>query len=168
MSTRTGIKPEYQGVQGACPQQAVTSTRGTAKRSEHCAVGAGLKLVYSILIYKETMLSNNLCNRSCKQLSSLYIDLHELHLLETHKHIVNKQMWTCFLLNHKHHTQQPPTLRNLMHTEWGTCDTWDGLMCEHQNKHTHTTLTHFLSLYMHRVSSLRSLGIFIKYSNALS
>ena len=120
------------------------------------------------LIYKETTLSNNLCNRSCRQLSSLYTDLHELHLPETHMHIVNKQMQTCFLLNHKHHTQQPPTLRNLMHTEWGTCDTWDGLMCEHQNKHTHTTLTHFLSLYMHRVSSLRSLGIFIKYSNALS
>ena len=29
--TRTGIKHEYQGVQGACPQQAVTSTGGTAE-----------------------------------------------------------------------------------------------------------------------------------------
>ena len=31
MCTRTGIKHEYQGVQGACPWQAVTSTGGTAE-----------------------------------------------------------------------------------------------------------------------------------------
>ena len=31
MCTKTGIKHVYQGVQGACPWQAVTHTRGTAK-----------------------------------------------------------------------------------------------------------------------------------------
>ena len=45
MSTSTGIKHVYQGVQGVCPQQAVTDTGGTAERSERCAVSAGLKLV---------------------------------------------------------------------------------------------------------------------------
>ena len=45
MSTRTEIKHVYQGVQGVCPQQAVTSTRGMAECSEPHAVGAGLKLV---------------------------------------------------------------------------------------------------------------------------
>ena len=43
MCTRTGMKHAYQGVQGACPQQAVTSTGGMAKLVR---VGAGLKLVY--------------------------------------------------------------------------------------------------------------------------
>ena len=61
-------------------------------------------------------------------------------------------------------------LRNLMHAEWGMCDTQAGLMHEHQNKHTHThnTLTHTLSLYVHSVLSSRSLGIFSKYSDVLS
>ena len=45
MSTSTGIKYVYWGVQGACPWQAVTSTGGTAERSERRAVGVGLKLV---------------------------------------------------------------------------------------------------------------------------
>ena len=31
MCTRTGIKPAYPGVQGACPRQAVTGTGGMAK-----------------------------------------------------------------------------------------------------------------------------------------
>ena len=46
MCTGTGIKDVYQGVQGACPGQAVTSTGGTAEHSKCCAVGVGLKLVY--------------------------------------------------------------------------------------------------------------------------
>ena len=45
MCTETGIKDVYQGVQGACPQQAVTHARGTAEHSEHRAVSMGLKLV---------------------------------------------------------------------------------------------------------------------------
>ena len=49
-------------------------------------------------------------------------------------------------------------LRNLMHLEWGMCDVQDELMCEHQNQHTHTTLTQTSLLYVHRVSSSRSLG----------
>ena len=48
MCTRTGIKHVYLGVQGACPRQAVTSTRGMARACEGCAVGAGLKLVLYI------------------------------------------------------------------------------------------------------------------------
>ena len=51
MSTSTGIKHVYQGVQGACPRQAVTGTGGTAERSECRAVGAGLKLVYILKDY---------------------------------------------------------------------------------------------------------------------
>ena len=31
MCTRTGMKHVYQGVQGACPRQAVTGTEGTAE-----------------------------------------------------------------------------------------------------------------------------------------
>ena len=42
MHTRTRIKHAYQGVQGACPQQAVTSAGVTAK---HHDIGMGLKLV---------------------------------------------------------------------------------------------------------------------------
>jgi hypothetical protein len=42
MCTRTRIQHVYQGVQGACPRQAVTSAGGTAERR---AVGTGLKLV---------------------------------------------------------------------------------------------------------------------------
>ena len=34
------------GVQGACPQQAVTGTGGMARACEGRAVGAGLKLVF--------------------------------------------------------------------------------------------------------------------------
>ena len=45
MCTETGIKDVYRGVQGACPQRAVTHARGTAERSERRAVGMGLKLV---------------------------------------------------------------------------------------------------------------------------
>ena len=45
MCTRTGIKHAYQGVQGACPRQAVTSAGVTAERSERRDVGTGLKLV---------------------------------------------------------------------------------------------------------------------------
>ena len=45
MCTETGIKHVYQGVQGACPQRAVTHARGTAERSERRAIGMGLKLV---------------------------------------------------------------------------------------------------------------------------
>ena len=56
MCTRAGIKDEYQGVQGACPRQAVTGTGGTAERSDRRAVGAGLKLVY-ILKHKEHSIS---------------------------------------------------------------------------------------------------------------
>ena len=37
----------YQGVQGACPRQAVTSVGVTAERSERRDVGTGLKLVHS-------------------------------------------------------------------------------------------------------------------------
>ena len=48
MCDGTGIKDVYQGVQGACPRQAVTCTGGTAERSERRAVGAGLKLVLYI------------------------------------------------------------------------------------------------------------------------
>ena len=47
MCTETGIKDVYRGVQGACPRRAVTHAGGTAERSEHRAVGMGLKLVYS-------------------------------------------------------------------------------------------------------------------------
>ena len=46
MSTETGIKDVYWGVQGACPRRAVTHAGGTAERSERRAVGMGLKLVY--------------------------------------------------------------------------------------------------------------------------
>ena len=46
MCTETGIKDVYWGVQGACPQQAVTHAGGTAECSERRAVGMGLKLVY--------------------------------------------------------------------------------------------------------------------------
>ncbi|KIJ98795.1 hypothetical protein K443DRAFT_103338 [Laccaria amethystina LaAM-08-1] len=42
MCIRTRIKHVYQGVQGACPRQAVTRARGMA---EHRAVGTGLKLL---------------------------------------------------------------------------------------------------------------------------
>ena len=56
-------------------------------------------------------------------------------------------------------------LRNLVRAKWGTCDARDELMREHQNKHTHThthtTLTHTSLLYVHRVSSSRSLGILL-------
>ena len=45
MCTRTRIKHAYQGVQGACPRQAVTSAGVTAERSERRDVGMGLKLV---------------------------------------------------------------------------------------------------------------------------
>ena len=45
MCTKTGIKDAYWGVQGACPQQAVTHAGGMAKRSERRAVGMGLKPV---------------------------------------------------------------------------------------------------------------------------
>ena len=45
MCTETGIKDVYRGVQGACPQRAVTHAGGTAERSERRAVGMGLKLV---------------------------------------------------------------------------------------------------------------------------
>ena len=48
MSTRTRIKHAYQGVQGACPQQAVTSAGVMAERSERRDVGTGLKLVLVI------------------------------------------------------------------------------------------------------------------------
>ena len=41
--TRTRIKHVYQGVQGVCPQQAVTSAGVMAERRD---VGTGLKLVY--------------------------------------------------------------------------------------------------------------------------
>ena len=47
MCTETGIKDVYQGVQGACPQRAVTHAGGMAKRSERRAVGMGLKLLKS-------------------------------------------------------------------------------------------------------------------------
>jgi len=43
MCTRAGIEHVYQGVQGACPWQAVTGARVTA---ECCDIGMGLKLVY--------------------------------------------------------------------------------------------------------------------------
>ena len=45
MCTKTRIKDAYRGVQGACPQWAVTHAGGTAERSERRAVGMGLKLV---------------------------------------------------------------------------------------------------------------------------
>ena len=45
MCPETGIKDVYRGVQGACPRRAVTHAGGTAERSEHRAVGMGLKLV---------------------------------------------------------------------------------------------------------------------------
>ena len=48
MCTETGIKDVYRGVQGACPQQAVTHAGGTAKRSKHHAIGIGLKLIPGI------------------------------------------------------------------------------------------------------------------------
>jgi hypothetical protein len=40
------MKDVYWGVQGACPQRAVTHAGGTAERR---AIGMGLKLVYSYL-----------------------------------------------------------------------------------------------------------------------
>ena len=45
MCTGTRIQDVYQGVQGACPRQAVTSAGVTAERSERRDVGTGLKLV---------------------------------------------------------------------------------------------------------------------------
>ena len=45
MCIRTGIRDVYQGVQGACPQRAVTHAKGTAERH---AIGAGLRLVVMI------------------------------------------------------------------------------------------------------------------------
>ena len=48
---RTGIKHVHLGVQGACPQQAVTGTGGMARACEGRAVGAGLKLVYILKDY---------------------------------------------------------------------------------------------------------------------
>ena len=45
MCTGTRIKDVYQGVQGACPWQAVTSAEGTAEHQQCRAVGTGLKLV---------------------------------------------------------------------------------------------------------------------------
>ena len=50
MYTRTRIKHAYQGVQGACPQQAVTSAGVTAQRCERRDVGTGLKLVSLIVL----------------------------------------------------------------------------------------------------------------------
>ena len=50
MCTKTGIKDVYRGVQGACPQRAVTHAGGTAERSERRAVGMGLKLVHIYMI----------------------------------------------------------------------------------------------------------------------
>ena len=44
MCTETGTKDVYQGVQGACPQQAVTHAGGTAERSERHAIGMGLRV----------------------------------------------------------------------------------------------------------------------------
>jgi len=46
MCIRTEIRDAYQGVQGACPRQAVTRTEGTAERR---AIGAGLRLVICLL-----------------------------------------------------------------------------------------------------------------------
>ena len=40
--TKTGIKDVYRGIQAACPQQAMTHARGTAK---HHAVDMGLKVI---------------------------------------------------------------------------------------------------------------------------
>ena len=45
MCIRIRIQHAYQGVQGACPRQAVTSAGVTAERSERRDVGTGLKLV---------------------------------------------------------------------------------------------------------------------------
>ena len=45
MGTETGIKDVYWGVQGACPQRAVTHAGGTAER---CAVGMSLKLMTGV------------------------------------------------------------------------------------------------------------------------
>ena len=51
----------YQGVQGACPRQAVTSARVTAKRSKRHDVGTGLKLVHNNLTTKEYIVQKQLC-----------------------------------------------------------------------------------------------------------
>ena len=66
MCTRTRIKHVYQGVQGACPWQAVTGAEGECR-----AVGTGLKLVY--LIYKGSTLTK-ICNIMTKRPSSLYTE----------------------------------------------------------------------------------------------
>ena len=52
----------YQGVQGACPRQAVTSAGVTAKRSERHDVGTGLKLVHNNLTTKEYIVQKKLCH----------------------------------------------------------------------------------------------------------
>ena len=61
-------------------------------------------------------------------------------------------------------------LRNLMCTEWGTCDAQDGLRHEHQNKHTHTH-THNLNTFLTICAqgfTFKVSWYFMKYSNALS
>ena len=64
------------------------------------------------LTYKETTLSKNLHNISCKQLSSLYTELHERRLPETQIHIINKQSLS-FLTIIMHHLHFVSTTTNI-------------------------------------------------------
>ena len=88
MCTGTRIKHVYQG---ACPWQAVTCAEGTA---EHQRVPCRRHGSKACLIYKETTLSKNLRNRSCKRPLSLYTEPRKRRLPKTRIHIVNKQTFS--------------------------------------------------------------------------
>ena len=104
MCGRTGMKHVYQGVQGACPRQAVTSAGGTAEHQRAPCRRHGSK---ACLIYKENTVTKHLRNRSCKRPSFLYTEPRKRRLPRTvHK---RHQQTNLFPLNHHHH---PPPLRH--------------------------------------------------------
>ena len=55
-----------QGVQGACPQQAVTSTEVMAEHSKHYDIGTGLKLVSISFEMSPIMLNSSEIGASIK------------------------------------------------------------------------------------------------------
>ena len=108
------------------------------------------KLIYSVhLLLKSPFLSLS----TLRYQAEYYCRIHSIKW-SVLKNV--QKMWA-------HCAWQWGALRNLMRAKWGTCDVRDELMREHQNKHTHThtTLTHTSLLYVHRVSSSRSLGILL-------
>jgi len=120
------IKHVYQGVQGACPQQAVTSTRGMAEHQQVLHHRCGSK---ACLIYKGSTLTKEyikggwglrfvrfvrLANITKPPLS-LYTELHKRCLPRT-AHTWHQQT-NILLLNHHHHHDYPCPLYHLCHQQ---------------------------------------------------